>query len=304
MRGRLPPLNAVRAFEAAARHESFALAADELAVTPSAVSQQVKVLEQFVGQALFDRKARGLRLNAAGRRYLPALTGALDAVAQATRAMAAGLGDRTLTVATLGSFAGLWLAPRLPGFERFAPDVDVRLATSNRLVDLVAEGVDVAIRYGSGAYPGLEAQRLMDETVTPVCAPALAKRLTRMEDLADVALLHDTAADARASCSWSAWLRAHGVGGVEAERGPGSNNSAFLVQAAIAERGVMLGRSVLVADALAAGVLVKPFESELPAGFSYWFLTLPGALAQRKVRLFRDWLVAAVERSGLSAADA
>lgn len=296
MRRRLPPLNAVRAFEAAARHESFALAADELAVTASAVSQQVKALEQFVGQTLFHRQARGLRLSAAGRRYLPALTDALDAVAEATRTAAGGLDDRTLTITALGSFGALWLAPRLVEFEAFAPDIDIRLSTSDRLTDLAAEGVDAGVRYGPGPYPDLHAEWLMGETVTPVCAPALAERLTRLEDLSTVTLLQDASAGSRASYSWPTWLRTYGVTGIDGTRGPGFTNSAFLVQAAIAERGVMLGRSVLVADALASGALVKPFDTELEAEASYWFITLPDGLAQRKIRLFRDWLFEAAGR--------
>lgn len=287
---RLPPLNAVRAFEAAARHESFALAADELAVTPSAVSQQVKALEETLGAPLFLRRARGLSLTPAGRRYLPRLSEALDAIAEASRAVSAGGDDRTLTVTALGSFGALWLVPRLSGFEAAAPGIDMRLSTSDRVVDLAADGIDAGVRYGPGPYPDLHAERLMDETVFPVCAPALARRLQRLEDLAETTLLHDASATGRYIYNWRTWLRAHGLEGVDAERGPGFTNSTFLVQAAIAERGVMLGRSVLVADALAAGTLVRPFAVESPAGAAYWFITLPENVGLKKVQAFRDWL--------------
>jgi len=296
MARRLPPLNAVRAFEAAARHESFALAADELAVTPSAVSQQVKTLEEILGVGLFTRRPRGLSLTPAGRRYLPRLSEALDAIAEASRALAAGGDDRTLTVTALGSFAALWLVPRLAGFEAAAPEIDVRLATSDRVVDLAADGIDAGVRYGPGPYPGLHAEKLMEETVFPVCAPALARRLTRPADLAEVALLHDASASGRFIYNWKTWARAHGLDGVDLERGSGFTNSTFLVQAAIAERGVMLGRSVLVADALATGALVRPFDLESPAGAAYWFVTLPETADLPKIRRFRDWLFAEVAR--------
>lgn len=290
MRRSLPPLNAVRAFEAAARHESFAQAADELAVTPSAVSQQVKALEDILGCALFARHARGLSLTAAGRRYLPGLSEALDLIAEASRTAATGADDRTLTVTCLGSFGALWLVPRLADFEILAPEIDVRLSTSDRVVDLARDGIDAGVRYGPGPYPHLHAEVLMEETVFPVCAPAMAQRLQRLEDLAEVPLLHDTSAGARATYSWPSWLRAHDVGGFDAARGPGFTNSTFLVQAAIAERGVMLGRSVLVHDALSAGTLVRPFETTLPAGSSYWFITTPDGPARPKIARFRDWL--------------
>ncbi|MFC6854374.1 transcriptional regulator GcvA [Marivibrio halodurans] len=303
MRRSLPPLNAVRAFEAAARHESFAQAADELAVTPSAVSQQVKMLEDILGCALFTRHARGLSLTAAGRRYLPALSEALDLIADASRTAAAGTDDRTLSVTCLGSFGALWLVPRLVDFEAAVPDIDVRLSTSDKIVDLGRDGIDAGVRYGPGPYPGIHAEPLMEETVFPVCAPAMAKRLTRLEDLANVPLLHDASAGARATYSWQSWLRrwpawlnAHDIKGFDASRGPGFTNSTFLVQAAIAERGVMLGRSVLVHDALCAGTLVRPFDMTLPAGARYWFVTTADGLTQRKVARFREWLFDAVAR--------
>ena len=291
MNRRLPPLNSLRAFEAAARHESFALAADELAVTPSAVSQQVKQLEAILDRALFARHARGLTLTGAGRRYLPALSEALDSIAEATRALSNDADDRTLTVTCLGSFGALWLVPRLADFEAFAPDIDMRLSTSDRLADFVRDGIDAGVRYGSGPYPDFHAEKLLEETVFPVCGPQVAKRLKSLEDLATVPLLHDASAGAHSSYSWPSWFRAQNLGALDVRRGPGFTNSTFLVQAAIAERGVMLGRSVLVGDALAAGTLVKPFEGmDLPAGASYWFITQPDGLRQSKITRFREWL--------------
>jgi LysR family glycine cleavage system transcriptional activator len=140
----------------------------------------------------------------------------------------------------------------------------------------------------------------MEEEVFPVCGPRTAAALGRLEDLADVTLLHDASSGARASYNWPAWLRAHDLTAVDGTRGPGFTNSTFLVQAAIAERGVMLGRSVLVADALAAGTLVKPFDLALPAGATYWFIALSDTLAQRKISLFRDWLFDAAEKAPLA----
>lgn len=296
MTRRLPPLNAVRAFEAAARHESFALAADELAVTPSAVSQQVKTLEDILGRPLFQRHARGLTLSPEGRRYLPALSESLDRIAEATHRVTAADDDSTLTVTALGSFAAMWLVPRLAEFAERHPAIDVRLSTGERKVDLTAEGFDAAIRYGNGGYEGLAVEKLLDETIRPVCSPALADRLRTPADIAQVTLLHDQSAARGAPITWSGWLRAQGVTGIDAERGPGFTDSAFLVQAAIAGRGVMLGRSVLVGDALAAGTLVAPLEGEMPAGYAYYFLTPPGALTRPKVAAFRAWLFDAAAR--------
>lgn len=300
MRRRLPPLNAVRAFEAAARHASFVSAADELAVTPSAVSQQVKQLEDWLGRPLFRRLPRGLVATDAGKQYLAPLTEALDRIDVATARLRGGKQARVLTVTCLSSFGAQWLTPRLHRFNARHPDIDVMLATFDRLVDLETEDVDLAIRYGVGTYPGLHVEELMRETIGPVCAPDLVgdadHPIRAIEDLVHHPLLHDTDAVADGPLNWENFLRLIGApmggeaGQIDPERGPRFSDSHIMIQACIAGRGVMLGRSGLIADALETGILVAPFGLPVPAVSSYRLAMLPGALANPKVAAFREWV--------------
>ena len=197
-----------------------------------------------------------------------------------------------LTVSTLHSFAANWLVPRLKRFRDLRPDVDVRITTTDHVVDFGREDVDVAIRYGRGNWPGLEVVRLMTEELFPVCSPALLEGgppLKRPEDLGHHTLLHDEMRE-----DWRMWLMAAGARRIDPARGPGFGHSNLVIQAAVAGEGVALGRSVLVADALAAGRLVKPFDISLPAEFAYYVVS-PKATANRpKVKAFRDWVVAEV----------
>ena len=192
-RRRLPPLNALRAFEAAARHLNFSRAAEELSVTPGAVSQQIQNLEDYVGAALFKRTPKGLLLTDAAQTALPALREAFDRLAEAASMLTAAVDGRRLTLTAAPSFAAKWLVPRLGRFEELHPQVDVWLSAGLELVDLTAGEVDVAIRYGAGRYPGLEVRRLIGETVIPVLSPELAETtpLNDPADLANHVLLHD-----------------------------------------------------------------------------------------------------------------
>ena len=288
MARRLPPLNALRAFEAAARHLSFTRAAEELHVTQAAISHQVKGLEDWLGLLLFRRLNRALRLTDPGQSYMTAVRDALDLLDDATRRV---LGQRDrggLTVTTMDSFAASWLVPRLRRFRERHPEIEVRVTTSDRLVDLEHEGVDLAIRYGQGHYPDLHVERLLTEDFFPVCSPALLAGphpLRQPKDLRHHILLHDDM-----TVNWAVWLRVAGIVGVDPDRGPYFQHSYLVLAAAMNGEGVALGRSALVADALADGRLIKPFDISLPADYAY-YVCCPKAQAERPaVAAFRAWL--------------
>lgn len=290
----LPPLNALRAFEAAARHQSFVRAADELRVTPGAVSHQVKGLEQAMGAPLFRRLARGLRLTESGRALLPGLAEGFDRL---DRAVAEARGRRLsgrLVVGTLASFAAGWLVPRLPRFRARCPEIDVELRTGAGLVDFGREDVDLVIRYGAAPSPGLAATFLLREEVFPVCAPALLEEagpLRRLEDLRHHVLLHDVDAEPHQPwMSWPAWLA--GTPAVAATRGPRFSDSQVLMAAAAAGLGVALGRGAIVGDQLKAGRLVRPLPGSRTAGWAYRVACPPARLEDAKVAAFLDWVVA------------
>ena len=292
----LPPLNAIKAFEVAARLGGFVEAARELAVTPSAVSQQVKQLETWLGRPLFERMPRGLQPTDAARAYLQTLSECLDRIEGATREVMRGDTRAVLSVSVLPSFAAQWLVPRLSRFYDRNPDIEVRLSATDRLVDLEREQIDVALRYGAGQYPGLEVEQVMEETITPVCSPALLQGPTPLREMADLrhhVLLHDDGHNITPlRLTWVGWLKAVGADGlgIEAMRGPVFSDSHLTIRAALAGRGVMLGRSRLVEDELREGLLVAPFAQSLPAVFSYWLVSRPGTAALHKVARFREWL--------------
>lgn len=300
MARQLPPLNAVRAFEVAARHLSFTRAAQELNVTQAAVSHQIKALEEYLGFRLFRRTARALLLTDEGQLLFPTVRDALDslhaAFGQVRSADQLDTGG-VLTVTTLPSFATRWLVPRLKQFRALHPNIDVRLSTSTDLTDLQNDGIDIGVRYGLGSWPGLEAWWLMEEDVTPVCAPALLKEgppLEKPEDLANHTLLQDVGLD------WRIWLDAAGVKLADPDRGPGFLDSAHALYAALDGQGILLGRSVLIREDLAAGRLVKPFDISIPSAYAYWIICSKADVKRPKVRLFRDWLLAQVQALGPS----
>ena len=297
-RRRLPPLNALRAFEAAARHMNFTRAADELSVTPGAVSQQIQNLEDFIGAALFRRTPRGLLLTDAAQTALPALREAFDRLGEAASLLTAAVDGRRVTVSAAPSFAAKWLVPRLGRFEAAKPEVDVWLTAGMELVDFAAGEVDVAIRYGSGHYPGLEVTRLMSETVLPVCAPSLLNErpLTGPSDLEGRILLHDGSPDADDSCpDWAMWLAARGVKGVDGARGPRFNQSSLVIEAAMNGRGVALAKRALAQADIDAGRLVSPFDISTAVDFAYYVVhpKAKGRLSQ--VKAFTAWLKSEAE---------
>jgi LysR family glycine cleavage system transcriptional activator len=297
MRPRLPPLNALPSFEAVARHLSFSRAADELRVTHGAVSRAVRNLEDHLGVQLMIRATRSVRLTSIGASFAAEIRDVLEHLAAATLA-ATGQTSGIISVSTIDSFAARWLMPRLFGFRQAHCDIDVRVATSERLADFVSDGIDIAIRCGGGHYRGLSAELLMQEDHFPVCSPKLLKGrypLRTPADLARHTLLHDVF-----TVDWAIWLHSAGIDTIDPHRGPTFLSSDHAIQAAVRSEGVVLGRSTLVADELAGGRLVRPFELSLPAGFAYYLVYPPRALQRPSVKAFRDWLVA--EARGTSGA--
>jgi len=294
MSRRLPPLNALRAFEAAARHLSFTKAADELHVTQAAVSHQIKGLEEWLGVPLFRRVNRGLVLTDAGQTYLPPLREALDLMANATERLFRKDSTGALTISTMPSFAAKWLVLRLGRFQADHPELDVRLHTTAQLVDFAQQDVDVAIRFGDGRWPGLRVERLMTEDVFPVCSPSLRdgrKPLLTPRDLKHHTLLHDDYI-----VNWETWSTAAGLDGIDLDRGLRFTDSALVLQAAMEGHGVALARHVLVAEDLAAGRLVRLFDIKLPGDYAYYVVAPPHYFSRPKVKAFRDWLFAEAER--------
>lgn len=297
MTRRFPGLGPLRTFEAAARHLSFTKAADELGVTPGAVSVQIRVIEDQLGVRLFWRTSRTVRLTGAGETMLQAAREALDVMARAVERVGPAGGRHVLTVSTGLSFAAKWLVPRLGRFRREHPDVDLRLDVTERLVDLAREEVDVAVRFGSGVYPGLQTDQLFEEEVFPVCSPQLLEALKPLREPADLrhhTLIHeDWQAQAGSWPDWASWLLAAGITDIDPSRGMRFRQVALAIQAAVEGQGVALGQTSLVGDDLAAGRLVRPFDLSLkgPARFAY-YLVSPRATADRPlVKAFREWML-------------
>ena len=293
MARRLPSLNALRAFEAGARHLSFTHAAEELAVTQAAISHQVKALEADLGVPLFRRYTRRLALTEAGRHLQPAVSEAFARIAQAVGELRRDGGERLLTVSLTPSFAAKWLVRRLNRFRQAHPDIDLRLLHSDDVVDFARDEVDLAVRWGRGGWSGVESELLRSEVVMPVCSPALRDGegglppLRRPDDLRHHTLIHDY--DHK---DWLDWLRAAGVEHPEARRGPLLDESSIVIQAAIEGQGVALCDYTLLRDDLDAGRLVLPFEIVLPGDYAHYIVTPPGALKRPKVKAFRDFLLA------------
>jgi len=286
---RLPPLNALRAFEATARHLSMKEAADELCVTPGAVSQLIKTLESDLGVALFRRANRAIFLTDAGQDYLPAIRNAFRQIGEATQRIATSAETGILTLSTTNYFASAWLVPRLAAFQDACPGIDLQLRTGKGLVDFTRDGVDVAIRHGLGRYPGLVSERLFAVEMVAVAAPSLASRFqapTNPRDLLGWPHVHD--ADRK---DWSLWFQAQGIADVGAPHGPAFDDSGLLLQAVLAGQGAGLVPAAIVAREIEAGRLIRLSGLVWPAAFAY-YLVYPEANARRpKVASFHDWIV-------------
>jgi LysR family glycine cleavage system transcriptional activator len=299
MASRLPSLNGLRAFEAAARHLSFTQAATELNVTQTAISHQIRRLEDELGIKLFVREKRSLTLTPQARNYLPGVRAAFQDLRLATDRLRRRENDNVLTVSTLASFAAKWLLPRLNGFQDIAPGIDVRITTSTELIDFRDGDVDAAIRYGHGQWPGLRADWLMADEIFPVCSPALLQgphKLETPEDLVHHTLLHTGGG---MSDDWRLWLTAAGL---ELPRSHGVSFDLTFVtlQAAIDGMGVAIGRTSYVEDDIAKGRLVVPFKIALPADAGFYLVTPQERSHSPKLDAFRAWLIEAARNKPMT----
>jgi len=295
-RRRLPPLNSLRAFEAAARHLSFEKAGDEIAVTASAVGQQVKALEAWIGRPLFLRQpSRGVALTPLGERYAAAVTDALNRLDEATAQVLRPETSHVITVSCMPSLASNWLIPRLGAFRERHPGIDVRVSVSTRLTDFAREDVDVAIRFGRGGYTGLRTDLLMEETFFAVCSAALAgdprHPLRRPDDLRHHSLVHEVVEEVPDYITWDRWLQAAGVEGVDTSRGPRFSHTYLCLQAAASGQGVALATNVLIGDYLDAGRLVRPFPHQIKGAYQYYVVSPEASADRPAVKAFRAWLL-------------
>ncbi len=295
-------LNALRAFEATARRLSFKEAARELFVTPGAVSQQVKALEEGLNVQLIRRLTRAIELTEAGHTLLAGLREPFQRISDAVESLAERDSTGPLILSVLPSFAAKWLVPRLGRFQTAHPEIDLRISATNHSVDFTREDADAAIRHGLGKYPGLRSDWLLSGELFPVCSPKLLegpRPLKKPEDLRHHTLLHATPGN-----EWSLWLRAQGAEGVDAARGPHFSDDALMLEAALEGQGVAISRGPLVAGDLADGSLVRPFQLTIPEELAY-YLVCPEATAGRpKIGAFRTWLLAEAERANAKEAGA
>jgi LysR family transcriptional regulator, glycine cleavage system transcriptional activator len=296
----LPSLTGLHTFEVAARHLSFTLAASELNVTQTAISHQIRRLEEQLGIPLFIRRNRGLALTREAQDYLPAIRSAFEDLRRATDRLRRANRDGQLTVSTTASLATKWLVSRVAAFQDANPGIEVRITTSAHLVDFHRDEVDVAVRYGRGSWPGLRADWLMAEQIFPVCSPALLdgrRPLRRPEDLADHTLLHTMVSRE----DWQLWLTASGLPlSIATRRGLMFDQGFMAVQAAVEGLGVALGRTHLVEVDIVAGRLVAPFDMVLPQDAGYYVVTPEATANAPKIALFRRWLVQSATPSALA----
>ena len=301
MSRRLPPLSALRAFDAAARHLSFTRAAAELGVTQAAISHQVKLLEEQLGQPLFRRLTRRLLLTDAGQMLWPGVRDGFDRLAQAVLKVQTG-GPGVLTLSLTVSFAARWLVPRLGGFLRAHPEIDVKLTTTDRLVDFTREDVDIAIRHGSGDWPGLQAWCVLAPAYTPLVNPALLKDI-KIETPADLQRL-PILTEIDDNLDWRAWFAKTGVSWRPQRRIAEFDTTQMAVQAAIEGLGVALGPPEYYAEELRSGRLVQPFEIYVGTDEAYYLVCPESRAAEPKIAAFRDWILAQAGASEAGKLDA
>ena len=288
---RLPPLNALRAFEATARHLSVKNAAEELCVTPGAVSQMLKALELHLGIKLFQRVNRGIFLTDAGQGYLPPIRNAFRQISEASRRIAMSADTGVLTVSVTPFFASAWLVPRLRSFQKAHPDIDLQVVSSNALVDFARDGVDVAVRHGLGRYPGLRSERVVAVEVVPVAAPDLVVQHGMPASAGDLTRwphVHDAERK-----GWHLWFQAQGIDDIGAPRGPAFDDSSLLLQAVLTGQGAGLLPAAMVALDLAEKRLVRLAKVTLLEAFAYYLVYPEAHHEQPKVAAFRTWILGA-----------
>jgi LysR family transcriptional regulator, glycine cleavage system transcriptional activator len=294
MSRRFPPLNALKAFEAAARHLSFTKAAEELFVTQAAVSHQIKMLEEHLGLKLFLRKNRALLLTEEGQGYFLDIKEIFSNLIDATEKLLARGAKGSLTVSLTPSFAIQWLVPRLNQFNELQPDIDVRIKAQESDEHSLTDDVDVAIYYGKGHWNGVQAYKLHTEYFVPLCSPLLlggVKPLNQPSDLVHHNLLHDTTRRA-----WKAGMKTAGVRNVKVNQGPIFSHSSMVLQAAIHGQGVALGNSVLAKPDLDSGRLIIPFNHVLESKNAYYLVIRESQSELGKIVLFKDWMLSLVEQ--------
>jgi LysR family glycine cleavage system transcriptional activator len=289
----LPPLNALRAFEAIARHLSFPKAAEELHVTPAALSHQIRGLEAQLGVSLFRRRTRAIELTDAGRVLYPGLHAGFDSVRDAVGRLDRTRGDRFLVISATPGLTAKWLVPRLWRFLAAHPQIEARIAASLGYADFISDGVDVAIRLSHGLHPDLHVERLFDDSVLPVCSPRLVEAgLRRVDDLSRFPLIHyDIPLSSPSPPLWADWLKVARADGIDATRGLRFNAADHALDAAVAGAGVSLSYKLIASDDVRTGRLVIPFGPEIPiAERAYHFVCPKGYETRPNVRAFRDWL--------------
>jgi LysR family glycine cleavage system transcriptional activator len=291
----LPPLNSLRAFEAVGRHLSFSKAANELNVTPGAISQQVRGLEDFLEIKLFKRRNRSIVLTDSGQVFLPLLSDGFSRITEAVDSVRRSQGDEPLTITAAPSFTSKWLIPRLCKFQALHPEIDVRIDASSRLVDFVREDIDVGIRFGTGEIEGLDSVYLFSFDLIPVCSPDLKHEGRALQDLSDLhhyTLLHSQDTDFDPSFpDWAMWLATAGVDDVDASRGIFFSQGEMVIEAAIEGQGIALAASVMAAGAIESGRLVQPFETRLPVRLSFHLITTRQKSRGSKIGAFRQWIL-------------
>jgi LysR family glycine cleavage system transcriptional activator len=293
---RLPTLNSLKAFEAAARHESFTRAAEELCVTQGAVSHQVKALETELGMKLFVRQGQRLIITESGRDYLGVVRDAFDRIADGTDRLLKRQKGGVLAVSVSPNFAAKWLIHRLGRFAEAHPEIDLRVSAQPHHVDFAREDIDLAIRHGEGNEPGLHVTRLCAEEVFPVCSPKLLSGrnpLRKPSDLSRFTLIHVSDRQGwNSRQGWSQWLELAGVKAVDSSRGLVLDQASMAIDAAVDGQGVVLTRTALVAWDLIGGRLVRPFDVAMPALFGYWIVCAKPAAKLPKIMAFSEWLLA------------
>ncbi len=293
---RLPPLNALRSFEAAARHGSFNQAAEELYVTPSAISHQVKSLEQFLDIQLFRRNKRRVDLTAAGEKYLPSIQHALDEIDAATRRLVANPNAAAVTLSVAPAFLTRWLMPRLSQFQELYPDLELRLSASMGEIDFDHSDIDMAVRFGSGDWRGMDAEFLLGMSVVPVCSPRLLsgrRPLKAVDDLRFHTLIQvSTRLD-----EWRAWLRSAGIDEVGFGKELRFSSTSLATGAAVEGLGIALADRHLVSKELRSGALVVPFDISLDTHSAFYLVKPENRPLSYSMKVFRDWIMEAIEES-------